>query len=396
MRHALPCLSLTLLVGACSSSSAHREDSVQSTASPLSVPSGCPTIAFDVNAPSSSQIALTFDDGPEPEGTTLKVLDILEAKGVRATFFINTNNEINVLASSSARLAVQRMVGEGHQVGNHTVHHYHLGSASTDVRAEVSGVVDVLRDVAPDALAVRLVRAPFGEPYFGPQDVLTDVAPIVARYGVHIGWNIDSHDWSCSSATDQVACIKNHVLDPVDAGRSGVVLMHSTMATTVSALPGLIDALRARGKKFVRVEDLVVAKYGEPSRRLFRCVDDSECWAADVCGSDHHCGPRTTTPDAGPDDTAQPDSGEAGEPVAQGGTVEPNRQPFIPPTELDAGTAPVQLASTRPEAPAYGSCAHGTTGARTPWSLLLLVLLGALRYARLPVFFLRKPTTSSR
>jgi len=271
------------------------------------VPAGCPTLDFDVDAPDPSQIALTFDDGPEPAGTTAQVLDILKEEGVHATFFVTTNDSIDVLASSSARSTVQRMLADGHQVGDHTVHHYSLGLSSTDVEKEVSGVYDVLRSIAPGALAWRLVRAPYGEPFFGPQDRLDYVAPIIARQGVHVGWNIDSRDWSCGTSA---SCVKDNVLTLVDGGRSGIVLLHSTKPQTVAALRDLIVALRGRGKKFVMVEQLVVAKYGKPSRRLFRCVSSTECGTGDVCGSDGHCTPGSATSDAGVLDAAVSDTGK--------------------------------------------------------------------------------------
>jgi len=335
------CLGLGLLVSACGSRSAHREDSVATTSSALTVPAGCPTVDFDVNAPDPSSIALTFDDGPEYGGTTMQTLDILKSEGVVATFFINTDDAINVLASSSARLAVQRMVAEGHQVGDHTVHHYSLGLTSTDVTAEVSGVIDTLRTVAPGALSVRLTRAPYGEPYFGPQARLDEVAPIVARYGVHIGWNMDSRDWACTSATDPAGCVKTNVLNHVDAGRSGIVLLHSTRPATVSALRDLIAALRTRGKKFIGVEELVVAKYGKPSRRLFRCASSTECWGSDVCGSDNRCGAATTPSDAGPTDTGIADTGIADAGIADTGKLDTGSVAIDSSLgRLDSGTPP--------------------------------------------------------
>ncbi len=307
LRFAVGCVAGGLLVSACGSGSAHDEGNIATSVSALTVPAGCATLDFDVNAPEPASIALTFDDGPESSGTTLQVLDILKSEGVQATFFINTNDAIDVLASSSARLAITRMVSEGHQIGNHTVHHYSLAATTTDVNAELSGVVDVLRTVAPSALSLRLVRAPFGEPYFGPQATLDTVAPIVGRYGVHVGWNVDSRDWACKSELDPPACVKKNVLDLVDAGKSGIVLLHSTQPATVTILPDLIAALRTRGKKFIGIEELVVAKYSKPSRRLFRCVSSAECWGGDVCGTDNRCGAATST-DAGPADTSAPDT----------------------------------------------------------------------------------------
>ncbi len=268
------CLGLCLGSPGCGSPGRHHGDSVAAASAPLRVPAGVPVLDFDVDADPSS-IALTFDDGPDEDGNTAAVADILRAERVHATFFVNTRNAVDVLTSSSARTLLQRLVADGHEVGNHGVTHESLGDTSTDVDAELAGVVAVLGAVAPDALATRLVRAPFGEPYFGPQAALDRVAPTVARYGVHIGWNIDSLDWACESKPDPVPCIMAHVLGPVDAGRTGIVLLHSTLRGTVAALPQLIAELRRRGKRFIGVEELVVAKYGRPSRALVASDDVS-------------------------------------------------------------------------------------------------------------------------
>jgi peptidoglycan/xylan/chitin deacetylase (PgdA/CDA1 family) len=89
------------------------------------------------------------------------------------------------------------------------------------------------------------------------------VSPVLARYGVHIGWNIDSNDWDCqASSSTPEACITKNVLAEVDEGKSGIVLLHSIHPATAAVLPGLIDALKSRGKRFITVEELVVAKYG--------------------------------------------------------------------------------------------------------------------------------------
>ena len=62
------------------------------------------------------KVALTFDDGPSAEWTP-KILDILKQKGVKATFFIVGEN-----GETNPRL-VQRILAEGHEIGNHTFTH---------------------------------------------------------------------------------------------------------------------------------------------------------------------------------------------------------------------------------------------------------------------------------
>jgi peptidoglycan/xylan/chitin deacetylase (PgdA/CDA1 family) len=97
------------------------------------------------------RITLTFDNGPEPEMTSL-VLDVLRKQAVRATFFVIGKN----LERPGARAVVERARAEGHWIGNHTfTHRISLGNAPTEsfFDDEVSRTFDVLGDLAhPDRL----------------------------------------------------------------------------------------------------------------------------------------------------------------------------------------------------------------------------------------------------
>ena len=109
---------------------------------------------------------LTFDDGPEGGGHTAKVLDVLKDKGVKATFFINSNNWSNVATEPEMQALVKRMVNEGHELASHTAKHLHLPTLSTSaIEAELTGVEDIVADILPSAPPLTMVRAPFGEPY---------------------------------------------------------------------------------------------------------------------------------------------------------------------------------------------------------------------------------------
>jgi peptidoglycan/xylan/chitin deacetylase (PgdA/CDA1 family) len=294
-----------------------RGDSLGVHQDPLSLAPSIPFLDFDQNADDPSQIALTFDDGPEATSTG-KVLDALKNAGVKATFFINTKNFIDVSSSSTGRNLIERMHSEGHHIGNHTVHHYDLGSSSTNVRSEIDGVYQTMKSIVPGALQRRLFRAPFGNPYFGPQSRLDYVAPIAAEYGVHIGWNIDPMDYDCPDS----ACVLDHVLSDVDAGKNGIVLMHATEPQTAAALPKLISELKSRGKRFVFVEDLVVDKYGKPSRQLITCHYDSDCVSGERCGSDGHCTTSSGgSTDSGVADSGSTDSGSTDSGSGSGATV---------------------------------------------------------------------------
>ncbi len=228
-------------------------------------------LGFDEAVASPDEIALTFDDGPDDHGLTDVILDVLAAKGVKATFFINTDNERDVRASEPARRTVRRIVDEGHDIGNHTVHHADLTKKTTDAEAELAGVEAVLREIAPEALRVRLVRAPFGAPFQTRPPALGDpISETVARHGVHVGWTIDGRDAACAGKKLDASCVVDSIFRAVDAGTSGTVLLHDIRSITADALPTVIDGLRARGKRFVQVEELVRRKYGVGSRELVR------------------------------------------------------------------------------------------------------------------------------
>jgi peptidoglycan/xylan/chitin deacetylase (PgdA/CDA1 family) len=246
-------------------SDADPMEAIERSSAALSVPSGAAYLPFSSSAAAPGTVALTFDDGPDDTNTE-RVLDVLAEKGVTATFFVNTENWCALPHDSHCRAVLARIYAEGHTVGNHTAHHYDLSLTSTNVDGELSQVVREVHAAVPSAPAITYTRAPYGNPYeSGPQSRLNVVAPIVARYGVHIGWSIDSADsTSCTTAS----CVKSHVASALNAGRYGVILMHATYSWSAKALPAIIDDIRARGMSFVTIESLVRRKYAHSSSYL--------------------------------------------------------------------------------------------------------------------------------
>lgn len=215
-------------------------------------------------------IVLTFDDGPDSTNT-VKVLDILKKNGLKATFFLNTNNYTDVEHDPGAQNLIKRMAKEGHEIGNHTVHHPNItGLTSADLEKEIAGVETTLKKILGASRRVTLFRAPYGEPY-DPQGqnrkFFGKVAPVVARHAVHIGWAITPQDaGGCSTAT----CVFNAVKAALSRGDYGVILMHSTQAHTVAALQKIIDYAKANGYKFKLTEDVVRARYGQSSSQIIK------------------------------------------------------------------------------------------------------------------------------
>ena len=103
----------------------------------------------------------------------------------------------------------------------------------------------------------------------------------------------------------------NNVVNGIDAGNSGIVLAHCVLPETAAALPSIISKLKARGKHFIQVEELVQAKYGKSSTRLFVCSASSQCAPGDVCNSStHHCEGSDSPPPPPPPPPPPTSSGE--------------------------------------------------------------------------------------
>ena len=183
-------------------------------------------------------VALTFDDGPNPQATPL-ILDTLGEKGVRATFFV---------LGSHAELwpeLVRRISHEGHQLGNHGYFHRKLQFkspfyVSRDIRL---GIRAIKRAGAP---APRYFRAPHG--FRSPW-----TTPIASSYGERtVGWSLGVWD-SDRPGVDEIV---RRTLEGVSPG--SIVLLHDgdgynpngDRLQTAAALPRIIDRLKDEGYEF--------------------------------------------------------------------------------------------------------------------------------------------------
>lgn len=198
------------------------------------------------------QIALTFDDGPDPDWTP-QILDILKARHVPATFFI-----IGSQAEMSPRL-VQREVNEGHDVGNHTFTHPNLGESP-------AGIVSLELNATQrlfEALTGRSMRL-FRAPYFGDAEPTTadELVPIeiAQKMGyIAVGLHIDPDDWEKPPADVIVQRVLDQLAHTSPEREGHVILLHDgggDRSQTVAALPHIIDDLRAKGYTFVTVSQL--------------------------------------------------------------------------------------------------------------------------------------------
>lgn len=179
----------------------------------------------------SPEVALTFDDGPDPQYTP-QVLEILREFGVRATFCVVGEN-----AQAHPEL-VQAIVADGHTLCNHSWQHdVQLGRRAPDtIRADLLRTNEAIRDAVPDA-PIAWYRQPGGAWTYP----VVSVAEELGMTPLH--WNVDPSDWQAPGAA-RIATVVTR-----DAGPGSVVLLHDAGGDrqgTVDALRRMLPALTSR------------------------------------------------------------------------------------------------------------------------------------------------------
>src|SRR6185369_4744618 len=147
-----------------------------------------PTL-YHQGAGGEHQVALTFDDGPDPKWTP-QVLDILKARGVKAAFFL-----VGVNAEKYPDL-VRRIVAEGHEIGNHTYYHPNLAICWPEhIKLELNATQLLLETITGRS------TTPFRPPYAADTSPssLADLAPLRIANDLNylvVLENIDPQDWA--------------------------------------------------------------------------------------------------------------------------------------------------------------------------------------------------------
>ena len=204
------------------------------------------------------KVALSFDDGPDPEWTP-KILDVLKKYNVKGTFFMIGEEGEKYVG------VMQRVYREGHEIGNHTFTHPDISEIS---HAQADLQINLTERLFASKLGVQPLY--FRPPYSIDQEPDTNdqAAPIDRIQGlgyVIIGNKIDTNDWdenprkTPQEITDSVfAQIAD--MDKRPWTRGSIILLHDgggDRTATVAALPVLIENLRSHGYEIVPVSELV-------------------------------------------------------------------------------------------------------------------------------------------
>ena len=183
-------------------------------------------------------IAITFDDGPHISNTP-KLLAMLKQRNIKATFFL-----VGECAKQYPEI-VKREVAEGHEIANHSWSHPNLAKMSDEaVRGQLQRTGDAI--VAACGVKPKIMRPPYGELSSRQR------AWVNADLGYKIIlWDVDPLDWKFRNSEH----VSHEILTHTHNG--SIILVHDIHATSVDAMPATLDALLARGFKFVTVSELL-------------------------------------------------------------------------------------------------------------------------------------------
>ena len=188
----------------------------------------------------SKNIYVTFDLGYEA-GYTSNILDTLKENNVPATFFITAHY------ANSASDLVQRMIDEGHIIGNHTVNHKSMPALS---EAELTKELMNLHTAIYEKFEyeMKYMRPPKGEYSERALSYTTKLGYIPVM------WSFAYADWDEKAQPSNSDGIKK-ILDNVHNGE--IMLLHATSKTNMEVLDNVIKQIKNMGYEFKSLDEFV-------------------------------------------------------------------------------------------------------------------------------------------
>lgn len=182
---------------------------------------------------SRKAVALTFDDGPNPN-TTPVALELLKKYNAKATFFmvgrsVAGNEEI-----------IKQVVAEGHQIGNHSWSHPLLTKISLEqAKSQINDTTEALKKASGQD--VHIMRPPYG-------GINATIQAAVDQS--FILWDVDTLDWKYRNTAS--------IMKEVRKARPGsIILMHDIHQTSINALPTVLQYLTEQGFELVTIDELM-------------------------------------------------------------------------------------------------------------------------------------------
>lgn len=192
-------------------------------------------VSYGVENAEKNKIAITFDDGPNPE-YTMKLLEGLQKRGVKATFFV-LGSEVEKYPE-----IVEAIDQGGHLIGVHSYEHVNFGQIGDAAAIEqVEKTQDAIYNVTGKYSGY--IRPPYG----CWKKSLDAEVPLI-----EVLWDIDPLDWATKDADTVVQRILK------DAKDGSIILLHDASASSVQAAFTVIDILQQENYEFVTVEELLL------------------------------------------------------------------------------------------------------------------------------------------
>lgn len=181
------------------------------------------------------KVAITFDDGPNPDYTP-DLLKGLKERGVSATFFL-LGKEVEKYPE-----LVEQMHAEGHLIGTHSYEHVNLCNLTDEKAIEqvdkTNALIEKITGERP-----QFIRPPYGC-WKKNLDYKTSMIEVL--------WDVDPLDWKTGNSD----VVVSRVLKNVEEG--DIILLHDASASSVKAALSIIDKLQEDGYLFVTVDEIVL------------------------------------------------------------------------------------------------------------------------------------------
>ena len=201
----------------------------------------------------TKRVFLTFDDGPS--SNTNQILDILNERGIKATFFVLGSNV------EKKPEVVKRMYDEGHFIANHGYSHVYetIYQSPQAVLDEYNKCNQLVRDaIGEQEYNSHLFRFPGGLVGGKYADIKNQANDLLLQNNiVHVDWNALNGDSETTSPTIEYEI--QRIQETVGNKQSVVILMHDAQAkkVTVEALSSIIDYLQGQGYEFKNFYEII-------------------------------------------------------------------------------------------------------------------------------------------
>ena len=186
------------------------------------------------------KVYLTFDDGPS--SNTERILDILDAYDVKATFFVTGYQ------ASKHPEWYKEIVDRGHTIGMHSYSHVYrdIYSSKESFIADIDKLSEFI--VETTGVEPRYLRFPGGSSNNVSTVAMSELCLLADERGwKYFDWNVSSQD--ATTPAPSSTAITNNVLAGIEAHDSAIILMHDAAEknATVAALPDIIEGIQAKG-----------------------------------------------------------------------------------------------------------------------------------------------------